>query len=47
MAPDWACWRLMTTIDPHQRWDPHGRPRYAGLQSFAARPYTESETWPG
>ena len=32
----------MTTIDPHQRWDPHGRPEYAGLQSFAARPYTES-----
>ena len=32
----------MTTIDPHQRWDPHGRPDYAGLQSFAARPYTES-----
>jgi arginase family enzyme len=32
----------MTTIDPHERWKPHGRPDYAGLQSFGARPYTES-----
>jgi agmatinase len=32
----------MATIDPHARWEPHGRPDYAGLQSFAAVPYTES-----
>jgi agmatinase len=32
----------MTTIDPHARWKAHGRPGYAGLQSFGARPYTES-----
>jgi len=32
----------MATIDPHERWKPHGRPDYAGLQSFGARPYTES-----
>ena len=32
----------MATIDPHARWGPHGRPDYAGLQSFAAVPYTES-----
>ena len=41
-GPDRACWRAMTTIDPHERWKPHGRPDYAGLQSFGARPYTES-----
>ena len=33
---------MMATIDPHERWKPHGRPGYAGLQSFGARPYTES-----
>jgi agmatinase len=32
----------MTPIDPHARWGPHGRPDYAGLQSFWGRPYTES-----
>src|SRR3954449_5223058 len=39
---DRASWHLMTTIDPHERWKPYGRPDYAGLQSFGARPYTES-----
>ena len=33
---------MMVAIDPHGRWKPHGRPHYAGLQSFGARPYTES-----
>ena len=32
----------MTMLDPHQRWGSHGRPAYAGLPSFGARPYTES-----
>jgi agmatinase len=32
----------MPAIDPHARWRPHGRPDYAGLVSFGARPYTES-----
>ena len=32
----------MATIDPDARWNPHQRPDYAGLQSFGARPYTES-----
>src|SRR5215218_7185735 len=34
--------RAMTMIDPHERWKPHRRPDYAGLQSFGGRPYTES-----
>ena len=32
----------MATIDPHARWGEHGRPDYAGLQSFCACPYTEA-----
>jgi agmatinase len=32
----------MTPIDPDRRWGEDGRPDYAGLVSFGARPYTES-----
>ena len=32
----------MTAIDPDARWGEYGRPEYAGLLTFAGRPYTES-----